>query len=92
VQYRRQTSFDRTFRKLTPPDRREVEEVIIRLVHALETGQRGEGLGLKKLERSFWEIRAGLGIRILFTLEKGTVSFVIVGSHDALRRYLKHIL
>lgn len=62
-----------------------------RLVHALETGERREGRGLKKLERSFWEIRAGLSTRILFTLEKGFVTFVIVGNHDALRRYLKHI-
>lgn len=91
MQYRRQASFDRTYRKLSPADREAVEEAVTRLVHALESGERSEGLGLKKLERAFWEIRAGLLIRILFRLEKGRVIFVIVGNHDAIRRYLKHV-
>lgn len=91
MQYRRQNSFDRTYRKLSDEEREGVEQALTRLVRALDYGERSEGLGLKKLERDFWEIRAGLSIRILFKLEKGLVTFVIVGTHDALRRYLRHI-
>ena len=88
--YRRQSSFDRTYRRLPRPEQAAVEQALTRLVRALESGERAEGLGLKKLERGFWEIRAGLSIRILFKLEKGLVTFVIVGTHDAIRRYLRH--
>jgi len=91
VDYRRQASFDRTYQRLTVSDRTAVEQAIIKLVHALDSGQHSEGLGLKKLQRGFWEIRAGLSIRILFKLEPQTVSFVIVGTHDQIRKSLKHI-
>lgn len=67
-----------------------MEQALARLVRALDSGERTEGLGLKKLERDFWEIRAGLSIRVLFKMEKGRVTFVIVGTHDAIRRYLRH--
>lgn len=89
--YRRQSSFDRTYRKLQGPVRTLVEEAITRLVHVLTTGEKTEGLELKKLDRGFWEIRAGLSIRILFKLEKDRVTFVIVGTHEAIQRYLKHV-
>lgn len=89
--YRRQSSFDRTYRKLSSQDQATVEQALTRLIRALESGERAEGLGLKKLERDFWEIRAGLSIQILFKLQKGLVIFVIVGTHDAIRRYLRHV-
>jgi mRNA-degrading endonuclease RelE of RelBE toxin-antitoxin system len=91
VQYRRQSSFDRTYRRLSKPDQQAAEEAIRRLVHGLDTGERTEGLGLKKLQREFWEVRAGLSIRVLFKLEKGIVIFVVVGTHDQIRKYLKHV-
>jgi hypothetical protein len=49
---------------------------------------RPAGLGLKKLHKSFWEIRADLETRILFQVEKDRVTFVIVGNHDEIRRFL----
>lgn len=88
--YRRQSSFDRTYGKLADQDQAVVEQALARLVRAFESGERTEGLGLKKLERDFWEIRAGLPIRVLFKLEKNLLTFVIVGTHDTIQRYLKH--
>ncbi len=91
MEYSRSSSFDRTYRKLEASDRAKVEQAIVLLVHALDSGQGPKGLGLKKLKRDFWEIRAGISIRILFKLEAGLVTFVIVGTHDEIRRYLRNL-
>lgn len=91
MQYRRQSSFDRTYRKLSAPEQAAVEQALSGLVRALDSGEKTEDLGLKKLECDFWEIRAGLSIRTLFKMEKGRATFVIVGTHDAIRRYLRHV-
>ncbi|MBI3312134.1 MAG: hypothetical protein HYZ88_01230 [Candidatus Omnitrophica bacterium] len=91
MQYGRTSSFDRTLRKLSSSDRSAVEQSIARLVHAFDANQLPEGLGLKKLRKTTWEIRAGLAIRILFRLEGSFVVFVIVGTHDEIRRYLKQV-
>lgn len=89
MRYSRATAFDRTCRALEASQRAIVEQAIAQLVHALDTGRHTEGLGLKKLQYGFWEIRAGLSIRILCTWKSDLVTFVLVGTHDEIQRYLK---
>lgn len=53
------------------------------------------GLGIKKLHQgpagTVFEARAGLALRILWA-ESGTrVSFILLGTHDDVRRYLKRL-
>lgn len=90
MRFERKNSFKRTFNKL-PVDRQErILDAIQGLMKFYDSGIKAEGLGLKRLQHDFWEIRSSLKDRILFSLDKDIISFVIVGNHDDIRRFLKH--
>lgn len=73
-------------------DRKEkVTQAVLLLIDFFELGKRAKGLGLKHLREDFWEIRANIKDRIIFTIEKNKVVFVIVGSHEENKRFLKTI-
>ena len=83
-------SFLRNFKDLPIDKRSEIERIITHLITCLEGKiQPSKGLGLKKLKEDFWEIRLGLDLRIVFTIEPGTLNLLFVGSHDKIKRYLK---
>jgi len=52
-------------------------------------GAKPQGLGLRKLSGAYWEIRAGLDRRVIFTLEGGLAVFILIGTHDDLHRILR---
>ncbi len=87
--FERKPSFDRSWKSLTTSRKEKAKESLEKLVHFFEGGPKPEGLGLKKLRNDFWEIRTDLKDRILFTLQKGTISFVLIGNHDEINRMLK---
>ena len=82
-------SYDRSFRKLPHAAQTHTEKAIDRLLDYFLTGQRPHGLGLKRLYKRYWEIRVGLGIRVLFELGRDRLTFIFVGNHDDIRRWLK---
>lgn len=88
--YFRAAAFTKTYRAITPPGQERVEKSLRKLVTALETRTFPPGLGLKKLRLGLWEIRAGLLDRIVFRRAGDTVEFLIVGTHDEIKRFLKH--
>lgn len=47
------------------------------------------GLGLRKLRKNIWEMRIDMKIRILFTLQQDLITFVLIRSHNRIKRYLK---
>jgi mRNA-degrading endonuclease RelE of RelBE toxin-antitoxin system len=57
----------------------------------LATHRIPHGLGLKKLEHGFWEIRVGLSYRVLFKMEAQILKIVQVGTHEEIRHYLRDI-
>lgn len=85
------SSFDRTYRQMRPLDRNRIESAIGALLEYLERGGGAAppGLGLKKLRQNIWEARVGLALRIVFTLDHDLLSFILVGKHDAVRRFLR---
>ncbi len=66
-----------------------MEEAIRRLAAAFESGRAPAGAGLKKLRFGLWEARAGLQDRIVFAWEDDLVEFLVVGTHDDVRRFLR---
>jgi hypothetical protein len=68
-----------------------VKETILRCVDAFESGQIPHGLGLKKLQGDIWEVRAGLGLRVVFRREGDVIRWALAGTHDGIRRYLKRL-
>jgi hypothetical protein len=47
------------------------------------------GLGVRKLTRNFFEIRAGLGIRLVFKNCPESFLFLMAGNHDEVQKFLR---
>lgn len=84
-------SFERSLRGLDHHRKERIKKAIRLAVAFFETGQLPPGLGLKPLIQPFWEIRAGLDERVVFRRTKGAVEFLLVGSHDEIKRFLKRL-
>ena len=82
-------SFDASLAGLSIQDQAAVRTAVCRLLDYFSGKPRSQGLGLRKLKRDWWEIRASIDKRILFLLEGGAATFVIVGNHDEIRRSLR---
>ncbi len=82
-------SYDRSFRKLDRPQQEKVILAVDGLLQFIESRQKPEGLGLKKVYKNYWEIRIDIKNRIIFQLEAGTMNIAFVGSHDAVKTFLK---
>lgn len=66
-------------------------DAVLALPRAMGDPHAHGGIGLRKLHRSgIWEIRAGLGLRIVFGLEANTAKLLLVGTHDEVRKFLKY--
>ena len=77
MKYERKKSFGRIFRKLSSERQGKILEAIQSLIKFYETGIKPEGLGLKYLRDDVWEIRASLNDRILFSVEKDEILFLM---------------
>jgi mRNA-degrading endonuclease YafQ of YafQ-DinJ toxin-antitoxin module len=74
----------------TNVERAAVMTVLLALPKALGRPHDHAGLGLRKIHASgIWEVRVGLGLRIVFTLADNTLTLVRLGTHDDVRRFLK---
>ena len=83
--------YARSLRALADPRRlKAVHEAVSVLVDCFEQGIRPPvGLGLKKLRPPVWEIRSSLQDRILFGWSKDVITFLLVGGHQDIKRFLK---
>lgn len=91
MNYTFKSSFDRCYKKLPPIEQDAVDKAIKDLKKFFSNDVQKEGLGLKRLWWKFWEIRASIKIRLLFLFEGDNISFVIVGNHDDIRKYLESL-
>ncbi len=90
VTFRYAPSFDRDYQRLPRDRQQRVRHAVDLAIDLFAAGQMPAGLGLKRLRGPVWELRAGLGDRVVFTLAGSIVTFVLVGAHDEIRRYLRH--
>lgn len=83
-------SFEKSLKKINPKDKENVDEACRTLLDIVEKRENpSQGIGLKKLEKIFWEIRAGIHLRIIFEWREDLIKFLLVGSHDEIKRFLK---
>ena len=47
------------------------------------------GLGIRKLTGNYYEIRVGRGLRLIFCNCAESLLFVMAGSHDEVRKFLR---
>ena len=83
-------SFDRSVKLLPSDTKQEIKELCIHLIDIL-SGEcdLSRGLGLKNLKKNFWEIRKGLKMRILFRWQTDLIEFILTGTHDDIKNFLK---
>jgi mRNA-degrading endonuclease RelE of RelBE toxin-antitoxin system len=83
-------SFDRSVKSLSPPVKQEIKEICLYLIDVL-SGEKdlSRGLGLKNVQKNYWEIRKGLKLRILFRWRADHIDFILAGTHDDIRQFLK---
>jgi len=84
----RRSSFDRAYSRLTHQERQRVNLAVDRLEKSFGHPHEHGGLGIRSIGH-FFECRAGLQIRVLFVVTGGDLILVTVGSHDAIRAYIK---
>jgi len=84
--------FQRDVGTLGKHQRAAVFEAILALPRAIGEPHLHAGLGMRKLHRSgIWEVRVGLGLRLVFGLEPGLLTLVRAGTHADIRRYLRQV-
>ncbi len=83
-------SFDRSVKSLPSETKKEIKELCINLINMLSGGRAiSRGVGLKNLKKNFWEVRKGLKLRILFRWKADHVEFILAGTHDDIKKFLK---
>jgi hypothetical protein len=91
VRYEFKPSFDRSVKSRSPSEKVEIVEACLEFLDVLERHhQVAAGAGLKRLRGDFWEARAGLKNRILFRWREDTIEFILAGSHDSIKRFLRN--
>ena len=83
------SSYDRSFKKLSPDKQARTVQAIDALIDFFKTGKKPKGLGLKKLRSDHWEIRIDIDYRILFEFKSDLVTFIMVGDHNSIKKFLK---
>ena len=83
------SSFERSLKTLSIQDRDKLKKALIRFNEFLISGIMPAGLGFKKINHDKYEIRVNIRLRVIIKMEKGYVYFVLTGSHDDIKRYLR---
>jgi len=91
MRYVRTAVFTRAYRGLDGIRQERADSTLLKLADAFEAGQIPSGLGLKPLKHGIWEARSGIHDRILFRREPDdVVELLLIGTHDEIKRFLKH--
>ena len=91
MRYVRTAAFKRAYRGIDGTRQERADSTLLKLADAFETGQIPQGLGLKPLQHGVWEARSGIHDRILFRREPDdVVELLLIGTHDEIKRFLKH--
>lgn len=84
--------FQQGARALAPEDRQRLIDTVLAVPKALGSPHLHAGLGLRKIHpKGVWEVRVDVALRLVFTIIGNDVTFVLVGNHDEVRRYLKSL-
>lgn len=83
--------FEKCFKKLGNTEKERSKSAITALTKYFDKGIKPIGIGLKRLQDNIWEIRVSIKMRLLFSFEKDEITFIIIGNHDEIRKYLKRL-
>lgn len=93
MRYLYKKRFLEEFDRLSPADQALVRAADREIRAAHETGRASAGLRIKKLhhrgEASLYEARPSLALRMIWARREEMISFLLLGTHDEVRRFLK---
>ena len=85
--------FDRSLleqlRSLPKAQRHEVGKAIAGVQETFGKPHQHVGLGLRKMQHGYYEVRLSLGQRLVFEDKGDALHFKVIGNHDEVRRFLK---
>ena len=84
-------SFERSIAHLTPPEKKQLAKCLSAFNNFVLTGKYSSGVRAKKIDYDKYEFRIGIRLRMIVKEEDGIFYLVLVGSHDEVRRYLRHL-
>ncbi len=85
-------SFEDSLKFLPAKAQQEIKQTTLQIIDILSQDRFiHKGIGLKKLRGDYWEVRRGLKTRIILRWHKDLVEFILAGSHDEIKRYLRRI-
>ena len=84
-------AFLRILKKFDSPIKEGVKEAVAAVIDYYETSQKTPGLGLTQLRGTLWEARAGIRWRVLYVVGENRLTFVLAGSHDDVRHFLRRL-
>lgn len=82
-------SFEKSIRSLSAIDKNKIKNTLEEFNAFLISGIAAKGLGFKKLGRNIYEIRVDIRLRIIIKIEEKIIYFVLAGSHQNIKEYLK---
>ena len=75
-----------------PPDRQEqIGQAVALVGEAFGKPHLHTGLGIRRLKGAYFEFRVGRDLRVVFKLNGSVVTLLLVGTHDAVQRFLKNL-
>ena len=84
--------FVHQLRRLASETQVEVLLACLQIPAAFAFPKQHSGLGLRKIHpQGYWEVRVGLGLRVVVHLVKNDCILKMVGSHDEVRRFLRKV-
>ena len=91
MRYEFKPCFHRSIKALSKDEKAEIKEACLAFLDLLDLRTKlPPGTGLKRLDNDYWEIRKGLRLRILFRWRKDSIDFILAGSHDSIKDFLKN--
>ncbi len=92
ITYDFKPSFKRTIKRVPIQKQQQIKSLAKHLIGLLSKGQRlPKGMGLTRLRGNYWEIRSTIKERILFYYRKSEIAFMLVGSHDDVKKFLRSV-
>lgn len=82
-------SFERSIKKLTPQEKKQLAESLEAFNLFLLSGQAPFGFRFKKINYDKYEFRVDIRLRVIVKVENEDFYLVLVGSHDEVKRYLR---
>ena len=86
-----QPSFLDTTRYLSRAQASKLLKAIEKFQHAIEGRQWPQGLGMTHLRDDYFEFRVDVHTRVIYKRSGELIQYVLYGSHDHVRRFLKTV-